>query len=412
MVLTFLCGLSVITFVDRLAIAVAEPGVRADLGLSPAQWGWVLSAYVLSNALFEIPSGAFGDKRGQRRELTRIVGWWSFFTAATGWCHSFLEIVSARFLFGIGAAGAYPNAAGVIARWFPRQEHARAQGFVWAASRLGGALAPLLLVPLAHRLGWRNVFWVLGLVGAAWAVAWWSWFRTDPADMPGMTAHELAVIRSGGAHARQHGAIPWKQLLGLRNLNLLVLAYFWYGWGSWFFFGWFTTWLVRGAHFTPAQMGLWASLPFFVAMCANLAGGVLSRTLVLRLGAGKTYRRITSLCLLGGAALMLAMSFAQQHAMVVVLSTLAFGVMDLMLPSAWAMCMRLGGEFGGTATALMNTAGNLGGWFSAVLFGYAVKATGNFELPLRCIAGAVLLAALFFACVDASRGLSREVEAS
>ncbi|SEG52916.1 Predicted arabinose efflux permease, MFS family [Bryocella elongata] len=407
-VLAFLCALSVITFVDRLAIAVAEPGVRSDLGLSPSQWGWVLSAYVLGNALFEIPSGALGDKHGQRRELTRIVGWWSVFTAATGWCRSFWQIVSARFLFGVGAAGAYPNAAGVVARWFPRQEHARAQGFIWAASRFGGALAPLLLVPLAHVLGWRAVFWVLGIVGVGWAIAWWMWFRTDPADMPGITAHELDVIHSGGAHVKQHHAIPWAALLRLRNLNLLVVAYFWYGWGSWFFFGWFATWLVRGAHFTSAQMGVWASLPFFVAMLANLVGGFVSRHLVMRVGAVKTYRALTSLCLLCGSALLLAMSWATGHAPIVILATLAFGVMDLMLPSAWAMCMRLGGDYGGTATALMNTAGNLGGWVSAVLFGYVVKATGNYELPLRCIAIAVLAAAVLFACVDVSRGMSTE----
>jgi len=407
-VLAFLCALSVITFVDRIAIAVAEPSVRTDLRLSPSQWGWVLSAYVLSNALFEIPSGVMGDRHGQRRELTRIVGWWSMFTAATGWCRTFWQLVSARFLFGVGAAGAYPNAAGVIARWFPRQEHARAQGFVWAASRLGGALAPLLLVPLSRVLGWRTVFWLLGVVGSVWAVAWWRWFRTDPAEMPGISEQELAVIVSGGAHAKQQHAIPWRELLKLRSLNLLIVAYFWYGWGSWFFFGWFATWMVRGAHFTPAQMGVWASLPFFVAMLSNLVGGVVSRRLLMRFGAAKSYRTITSLCLLSGSALLLAMSLATGHVVIVVLATLAFGVMDLMLPSAWAMCMRLGGDFGGTATAMMNTAGNLGGWVSAVLFGYVVSATGNYELPLRGISIAVLLAAVLFACVDVSHGMPTE----
>jgi nitrate/nitrite transporter NarK len=93
------------------------------------------------------------------------------------------------------------------------------------------------------------------------------------------------------------------------------------------------------------------------------------------------------------------------HVAVVVFSTLAFGVMDLMLPSAWAMCIRLGGDYGGTATGMMNTAGNLGGWMSAVLFGYVVKSTGDYELPLRGIAAAVLVAAMLFACVDVSRNV-------
>jgi len=179
-VLGLLCCVSVITFVDRLAIPVAASGIRADLRLSPEQWGWVLSAYVLANAVFEIPSGAFGDRHGQRLELTRIVSWWSVFTAVTGWCRSFWQIAASRFLFGVGAAGAYPNAAGVISRWFPKREHAQAQGFVWAASRLGGALAPLTLVPFAARFGWRAIFWLLGAVGIVWAVIWRWWFRDSP----------------------------------------------------------------------------------------------------------------------------------------------------------------------------------------------------------------------------------------
>lgn len=402
-VLALLCALSIITFLDRMAIAVAEPGIRSGLGLSPSQWGWVLSAYVLSNALFEIPSGALGDRHGQRRELTRIVSWWSVFTAATGWCRSFWQIVSARFLFGAGAAGAYPNAAGVIARWFPRQEHARAQGWIWAASRLGGALAPLVLVPLSARWGWRIVFSLLGGVGLLWAAAWWRWFCDHPDES--VSTGEPREGASAVPQAHVHHAIPWRRLFALRSLNLLVLAYFWYGWGSWFFFGWFATWLVRGAHFTPAQMGVWASLPFLIAMLANLAGGALSRALAPRLGAARAYRLVTSVCLAVGSCLLLAMSWAVAHIAIVVFSTLAFGVMDLMLPSAWAMCIRLGGDHGGTATGMMNTAGNLGGWMSAVLFGYVVKSTGDYELPLRGIAVAVLLAAMLFACVDVSRNV-------
>ena len=224
--LIFLCSLSAITFLDRLAIAVTAPGIRADLQLGPDQWGWVLSAYVLANAIFEIPSGARGDRRGQRSELTRIVSWWSGFTIATGWCRNFLQMVSARFLFGLGTAGAYPNASGVIAKWFPLQEHARAQGFVWAAGRLGAALAPLLLVPLERACGWRAVFWLMGAVGLAWAIAWWTWFRSEPED-----------INQSAQKILERSRIPWAQLIASPQLWLIMTAYFCYGWGSWFFFG-------------------------------------------------------------------------------------------------------------------------------------------------------------------------------
>lgn len=417
-VLALLCGVSVITFLDRLALPVAGSEIRSELHLNPEQWGWVLSAYVLANAVFEIPSGALGDRHGRRRELTRITAWWSAFTAATSWCRNFVQIAGARFLFGMGAAGAYPNAAGVVGRWFPRKEHARAQGFIWAASRLGGALAPLLLVPLAEAAGWRAIFWCLGAVGVMWSVAWWVVFRDAPEGMPGITTEELEEIGSATVTAAELNpveiaeradVVPWRELLALKHLWLLVAAYFCYAWGSWFYFGWFTTWLLKGAGFSVAEMGVFASLPFLMGMVGNLVGGVVSERMVIRFGRRKTYRVVTAACVAAAAVILLAMSFAHGHGAVVVLATAGFGILDLMLPSAWAMCMSLGGRFGGTATAMMNTAGNLGGWVCTVAFGYVVKATGNYDLPLRAIAAMMVLACALFACVDCTRGVSESV---
>lgn len=418
-VLALLCGVSVITFVDRLALPVAGSQIRSELHLNPEQWGWVLSAYVLANAVFEIPSGALGDRHGRRRELTRIAAWWSVFTAATSWCRDFVQIAGARFLFGMGAAGAYPNAAGVVGRWFPRKEHARAQGFIWAASRLGGALAPLLLVPLAEAAGWRAIFWCLGAVGVVWSVAWWAVFRDAPEAMPGMTREELEEIAAPTVTAAEldpvkmaerADVVPWRELLSLKHLWLLIAAYFCYAWGSWFYFGWFTTWLVKGADFSVAEMGVFASLPFLMGMVGNLVGGVVSERMVIRFGRRKTYRVVTAVCVAVAAMLLLAMSFTHGHTAVVVLATAGFGILDLMLPSAWAMCMSLGGRFGGTATGMMNTAGNLGGWVCTIAFGYVVKATGDYDLPLRAIAGMMILAFVLFACVDCTRGVLEQVE--
>jgi ACS family glucarate transporter-like MFS transporter len=408
-VLGLLCVVSVITFLDRLAIPVAEPGIRGELHLSPDQWGWVLSAYVLANAIFEIPSGALGDKNGQRLELTRISVWWSAFTAATGWCRTFVQMAGTRFLFGIGAAGAYPNAAGVISHWFPKKEHARAQGFVWGASRLGGALAPLLLVPLQRHLGWRAIFWVMGGIGLVWSAVWWTWFRNTPEQMPGILEVELAKIRGDGfAGKSEHAEVPWRRLFALPQLWLVAVAYFCYAWGSWFYFGWFTTWLVRGAGFSVEQMGVFASFPFVMGLVGNLAGGALSERLVERYGRRDIYRWVTGICLFMTSGLLLGMSSVHGHVAIVVLATIGFGVMDLMLPSAWAMCMSIGGQYGGTATGVMNTAGNLGGWLCTIVFGYTVTATGDYNLPLRGVAAMVLVAAAVFSQVDCTRGLEDE----
>ncbi|MGA3129820.1 MAG: MFS transporter [Terracidiphilus sp.] len=400
-VLAFLGLLSVITFLDRLAIAVAGPAIQSDLHIQPQQWGWILSAYVLANGIFEVPSGALGDRRGQRGEMTRIVTWWSCFNALTGWCRGFWQLCASRFFFGLGAAGAYPNIAGVIARWFPVRERARCQGLVWAASRLGGALAPVMIIPLVHLFGWRAAFRLLALAGFTWAAVWWLRFRNHPQDDPSVTAVELAEIGETSA-AHHTTSVPWRRMFRSRALWLIVLAYGCYGCGSWFYFSWFPTWMVHTAGFSLNGV-LFASLPFLVGLAANLVGGQLGDRLTLRWGARRALRWIPAVCLTVTALLLIAMATFHGKVAVVVLSSLGFGAMDLMLPSAWALCLAIGGRASGTATGMMNTAGQAGGFLCTVLFGYIVHVTGSYNLPLWFIAAMVLVSAAIFTRIDCTQ---------
>jgi MFS family permease len=403
-VLFLLVVLSAITFLDRLSIAVSGPLIQDQLHIPPERWGWVLGAFVLSCGLFEIPSGAMGDRRGQRRELTRIVAWWSAFMAATAACFSFWQLVIVRFLFGAGEAGAYPNAAGVVSRWFPTTERARAQSFIWAASRLGGVLTPLLVVPLQARIGWRFVFVLFGVLGVAWAAAWWLWFRDSPQEQPGIRKEELNEIAKG-AHAGTRYAIPWKRLLASRQLWMISIAYSCYAWGTYFYFTWFPSWMIRSAHFSERQMGFYAALPFLCGIIGNLAGGVVSDSLVKRYGLKFGRRVVLSIALIVGSGMLMGMSLVSGKTAVVALACLGFGVTDLMLPSAWSLCLDIGGEFAGTVSGVMNTAGQFGGALCTVLFGYMIRMTGSYNKPLWLVAFMVLCAALIFARVDASKPL-------
>src|ERR1044071_8962865 len=147
-VLAMLFLASIVTYLDRISISVAAPRMSRDLGLSTAQMGLVFSAFVVAYGLFEIPGGWMGDRFGPRLILTRIVLWWSAFTALTGAVRTYAALLICRFLFGAGEAGFFPNSSCTISRWFPVGERAGATGVVWTASRLGAAIAPLIVVPL------------------------------------------------------------------------------------------------------------------------------------------------------------------------------------------------------------------------------------------------------------------------
>jgi MFS family permease len=403
-VLILLVLVSVITFLDRLAIAVAGPTMQKELGISPERWGWVLGAFVLSYGLFEIPTGALGDRAGQRKVLTRIVVWWSMFTGLTGAASGLVPLVATRFLFGAGEAGAYPNIAGSVGRWFPPVERAQAQGFIWGASRAGGALAPFLVIPIQNAFGWRASFWTFALVGLAWAAIWSWWYRDDPKDQPGITAEELSEIGAKpGSHLPE--AIPWALLLRSSQMWLILGMYACYAWGSWFYFSWLHTYLVKGRGFTEKEMGFYSSLPFVLGVVANVSGGYLCDYLSRRLGLGLGRRVVGAASLAASALFLIAAALTPERMAAVVLLALGFGVMDLMLPTAWAICLDVGRPYAGAVTGAMNMSGQFGGFICTVVFGYIVEFFGSYHSPLFLIATMLLISAFLFSRIDSTRPL-------
>jgi MFS family permease len=161
-VLLVLSILSTVTFLDRIAISTAGERISKDLGLSPVQWGWVLGMFTLAYGLFEIPTGLLGDRLGAKRLLIRVVLWWSFFTVLTGFSTGFVMLLVVRFLFGIGEAGAYPNISIALSKWLPAFERGKGQALIWAASRIGAGLTPILVIPIQQKYGWQMSFYILG----------------------------------------------------------------------------------------------------------------------------------------------------------------------------------------------------------------------------------------------------------
>ncbi len=390
--LALLVLLSIITFLDRLCIAIAGPRIQNDLGITPEQWGWVLGAFVLAYGLFEIPTGMLGDRFGRRNVLTRIVLWWSAFTVLTGFASGLIPLIVTRFLFGAGEAGAYPTMAGVVSQWFATRERAVAQGFIWGASRAGGALAPLLVVPIQSAFGWRASFFVFGAVSVLWCAVWWFWYRDE-------SPNETAQV-----HLSEKDAV-WGLLFRSSQVWTIVLMYGCYAWGSWFYFSWLHTWLIKARGFSEAEMAIFSALPFALGAAANLAGGFISDAAVRKLGLRRGRAIVGSVCLAIAACLLVSTALTQSRGGSVVLLTLGFGVMDLMLPSAWAICLDISGPHAGAVTGAMNTAGQLGGFLCTVIFGYIAGHFNNYDLPLFVIAGMVALSAFLFTRIDASRPL-------
>lgn len=407
-ILGLLFLLSIITYLDRVCISVAGKRMQDDLSLSTEQWGWIVGAFTISYAVFEIPAGVWGDKYGPRNILTRIVLWWSAFTAMTGLASNYYILLATRFFFGAGEAGAYPNISAMVSRWFPTQERARAVGVTWMASRLGGALSPLLVVPIQQSFGWRTTFYVFGVVGLCWCAWWWLYARDNPREKKGISEQELAHIGAPKV-AAAHVPLRWAQVKGSRNFWMILLMYHTYCWGSYFYLSWLHTYLQRGRGFSEDEMKLWSTLPFIFGACGNLIGGFSSDLLCKKYGL-KIGRLVIGA---GGLALsgffMLATTQVASKELAVLFLAFGYGSMDCMLPVSWAICMDVGKKYAGTMSGSMNMAGQLGSFASSVLFGYLVTwFGGDYNKALIPLASMLLISAVLFTMIDPTEQLVKE----
>ena len=392
----------VITYLDRVCISVAGPRMQEALHLGPIEWGWVTGIFTLSYAVFEIPSGALGDRIGPRKVLTRIVLWWSAFTSLTGMVAGLYPLLLVRFLFGVGEAGAFPNASVAIARWFPLRERGRAYGFVFMASQLGGMIAPLLVVPIQIRYGWRASFYVFGILGVAWSAIWYEWFRDTPREKHGVTQAELA--ETVDLPLKAHHGLPWKIALRSTNFWAINCAAFCVVYTFNFFQTWFHTYLVKAHGYSEHDL-LLSSLPFLVAALANLAGGLVSNAFVVKFGVklGRRYAALVGLAVT--TPCIFAVIFAHQSLWVLVLLSLTYGGITFQQPAMFAACLDMGGEYAGAVVGALNTASQVGSLSSTLAFGYIVERFGNYNLPFIPMAALCLIGFLLWLKVDASRPL-------
>lgn len=401
-VLGLLSLLSIITYLDRVCIAVAGPRMQDSLHISPQAWGWVTSVFFLSYSAFEIPTGMMGDRVGPRRVLTRIVLWWSVFTSLTGAVSNYFVLLLVRFCFGIGEAGAYPNASVVIGRWIPVQNRARAWGIVWMMSQIGGAISPLLVVPIQAHFGWQTSFYLFGFVGIIWGSYWYWWFRDSPSEKAGVTKSELEELRGTSIH--KHEGLPWGVALRSSNLWRLMAIAACYVYVLSFFQSWFQTYLVRGRGYSEGDL-LLSSLPYVVGAGGNFAGGVTSDWLVRRLGL-KTGRRMVGVVGLGAAAVFLTSTIlTTNNTLVLIFLSLVYGGLTFQQPNICAVCLDVGRRHAGAVLGFGNTAANAASAVSSVVFGYLVGHFSSYNAPLIPMVLTLCVGTLLWLTVDPTREL-------
>jgi ACS family glucarate transporter-like MFS transporter len=420
LVLVLLCLMAFILYLDRIGFSQAVKDIEEELGLEHWMMGLVMGAFTLAYGLFEVPTGHWGDRYGSRKVLIRIVLWWSVFTMLTGLATGFVILLIIRFIFGAGEAGAFPNAVRVVSRWFPIQERSTVLGIMLTAALLGGALSNVIAERLIHVLGWRWMFFILGVPGFLWAIAFSRWFRDEPAEHPLINEQERNYITAGMPQAHkpeEHPPIPWGIVLRQPNIWLLGSITTCSAFTTYMFFFWYPTYLRDGRGVPPEEAGQMPTVVLLGGALGSFLGGYLSEFMVRLTGERKRSRRIQGVLTLSsaGAAMIVSIYFGNPW-LAAACATWACLAVHLQLPAWWSVVTETTGKHLGALFGLMNAMGVFGAFISPIFLGAFVDFLGKFEYtgreqwdPAFYVYGGVLfVGALCWLFVDPNKSVVSE----
>jgi len=359
--------LSLILFIDRASVSTVKGQLASELLLTDQQVGWVFSIFSLGYALGQIPGGWFADRFGPRMALAAVVIAWSIFTGLTGMMHALWLLLIVRFLFGLFEGGCFPGCARVFYNWLHVSRRGLANGVVFSGSRVGAALAFLLLPLVFSRFYWRPVFWALATMGIAWAVVWLLWFRDYPSQPVDRSTEQSAT----------HKRLTFREVVGTRSLVLVTVQYFINNFTYYLGLSWMLPLLEARYSLAPEQAGFFSMVPFIFAATSLWVTGFLVDRIYNSELCQWSRRLPAMLGFVLAAGGMVGMTWAPTATWAVVFLTMAIYGIEMTVPPSWTHCVDIAGTSAGAISGTMNGVGNLGSFLCAAAFPWLTQHYGR-----------------------------------
>jgi len=366
--------------IARSGLGVAAPAIMKDFNIDTGTMGIVLSSFFVTYTLFSLPAGTLADKIGSKLVLGWSVVIWSLANAATGVVSGLTLLIATRLGVGVGEAAVFPVSTKVAADNIPAHQRATAIGWYQAGARLGYAATPIIMGFLIAQYNWRMAFIITGLGSLLWCALWYYWYREN--SISGQTGSNTVKPK-----------IPWLQLLTNRCALGLFVVKFCGDYLYYMFLTWVPTYLVMERGFSFLKMGIYASLPFFVAFITQPMAGYLSDWLIKK-GFSNTVARKgvlvgSQIC----AATIIAVGFVDDPMIAVAILTLNIAAGSTIGGMMFTIAAEVSpAGMTGTVTGSMNTVGAIAGILAPTITGFIVKITGTFQLAL-VVSGCLLVLA-------------------
>ncbi|NLP60692.1 MFS transporter [Paraburkholderia sacchari] len=384
-------------YIDRVNVGFAGAHMKADIGLSAAAYGLGAGLFFVGYALFEVPSNILMQKYGARAWLTRIMGTWGIVAACMAFVRNDTSFYVLRFLLGIAEAGFFPGVVYYFAQWLPQKERGKAVAIFLAGSAFASVLSgpvtgALLSVRGLGLAGWQWMFLIEGafsvlLCGASWLMlksrirdAHWLSSAEQSALETCMAKEQAERVAVTGAH------VPVMRLLRDPQIVLFCFLYFAIQLTIYAATFWLPTIIRKMGGLTDFQVGLYNTIPWMIAIVAMYCFALLSAKFRFQQAWLAVALVIAACGLFASTSANPVFSFVA-----ICFSAIGFKAASSLfwpIPQGY-----LDTRVAAAVIALINSLGNLGGFFAPATFGYLQQHTGSIAGGLYGLGATSLIAA-------------------
>ncbi|HEY4067367.1 MAG TPA: MFS transporter [Burkholderiaceae bacterium] len=399
-VYVMLFAMTLINYLDRVALSVAAKPIAQEFSLNPIQMGYLFSSFLWTYLLCVIPAGILVDRYGAKRVCSGGMAVWSAATVLTGVVASFAPLLASRLVMGAGEATTYPSGNRFIREAVPEAKRGFATTIFNAGTYAGPAFGAILVGWLVTIVGWRTAFMIAGAIGFAWLVPWLLWFRNSPREdaSPASAASAAnATNATNATNAPAAGGVGLAGLLRSRSMWGVALTQGCAIYTQYLFLTWLPSYLQAAKGMDLKQAAIYTALPYGCAVVFGVLLGKFS-DLILKPGEAEQGKRrvIIAVSLLCSSVILLAPLVDSIALIVAMLSVSLIGI-----ATATSLNMALANDLlehtadAGKANSLLLIGANVFGILAPIVTGYIVAATKSYNYAfgtagVLLVAGAVI----------------------
>jgi len=393
----------IVNYIDRVNIGFVRSHMETDLGIGAAAYGLGAGLFFIGYAMFEVPSNLLLQRYGARAWLTRIMFTWGAAAMGMAFVQGETSFYVLRFILGAAEAGFFPGIIYYFTQWLPASERGKAM----AVFLSGSAIASVISGPVSGALlnvngfslhGWQWMFLIEGFASIVLCGFVWFWLQSHPHQAKWLSDAEKHALVSAIAleqqarEASQCVRPSVFKLLADKQIALFCFIYFSIAltiYGATF---WLPSMIKKMGNLGDFQVGLFNAIPWLISIVAMYGFASLASK-------WKHQQAWVSLMLVIAA---FGMFMSTTGGPVFAFVAICFAAIGFKAASAlfWPIPQGyLDARIAAAVIALINSAGNLGGFVAPTTFGLLEQTTGSIEGGLYGLAATSLVAAVlvFFA---------------